>query len=171
MTASNAYKLLTATVVFRDAYTKLCKLYDDIWDADFSEQYPLGQIDLFNENTCKGITAWLNCQTTKLINSLPDRVINPACIECLLMHKTEKTTSYISPRVQTNGNGSCSIQYKDCKLYPYVVFDVAVIKQFLKAQDFDPTIKLEANVEYDDMALRVLYNKLLNNLHIQDSAN
>jgi hypothetical protein len=52
-----------------------------------------------------------------------------------------------------------------------VVFDAVAIKQFLKAQDFDPTIKLEANVQYDDMALRVLYNKLLNNLHIQDSAN
>lgn len=171
MTASNAYKLLTATVVFRDAYTKLCKLYDDIWDADFTEQYPLGQIDLFNENTCKGITAWLNCQTTKLINSLPDRVINPACISCLLKKKKE----YAVERpvvVKLQPNGSCETRSDDsCALYPFVVFDPPAIKRFLMAQDFDPTIKLEANVQYDDMALRVLYNKLLNNLHIQDSAN
>lgn len=170
MTVSNAYKLLTATVVFRDAYTKLCKIYDDIWDADFSEQYPLGQIDLFNENTCKGITAWLNCQTTKLINSLPDRVINPACIECLLNRRTEMMKPYIGPKVSPNG--CCDIRSsEDCALYPYVVFDAPVIKRFLKAQEYDATIRLEPNIQYDDMALRVLYNKLLNNLHIQDSAN
>lgn len=167
MNTTQTYNLLTAAVAFREAYLKMCKTYDGVYDADFTEQYPLGQIDIFDKNTRDALTAWLNCHTTKLINSLPDRVINPACIRCLLNRRTEMMKPYIGPKVSPNG--CCDIRSsEDCALYPYVVFDAPVIKRFLKAQEYDATIRLEPNIQYDDMALRVLYNKLLNNLHIQD---
>lgn len=166
MNNTDTYKLLTAAIAFRDAYKNLCQTYNHIYDADFTEQYPLGQIDLFDQNTCDGITAWLNCQTTKLINSLPDRVINPSCISCIIRRMDEQHRSSCRPSVKPDG--SCdAIGHQDCFNYPFIVFDAPLIKRFLQAQHYDPTIRLDPAVEYDDTALRVLYNKLLNNLHIE----
>lgn len=170
MTNTDAYKLLTAAIAFRDAYKNLCHIYNKIYDADFTEQYPLGQIDLFDQNTCDGIVAWLNCQTTKLINSLPDRVINPSCISCILKRMNEHPLPHkcVTHRPGVKPDGSCdALGHQDCFNYPFIVFDAPLIKRFLQAQHYDPTIRLDPDVEYDDTALRVLYNKLLNNLHIE----
>lgn len=166
MTTASTYKLLTAAIQFRDAYKNLCKVYNMLPDADFTEQYPLGQIDLFDKNTCDGLTAWINCQTTKLINNLPDRVVNPACLTCLLSKKKvlESERRLVGPlKVATKPDGSCALswQHGNCCHYPYVVFDVPMIKSFLMHQTYSDSLKPEADKEYDDTAYRVLYNNLL----------
>lgn len=168
MTTADTYKLLTAAVAFRESYKHLHDAYSKMSDADFREQYPLGCIDIFDDNTKKGIVAWLNCHTTKLINSLPDKVLNPTCIKCLLNKSNKHTTDrngYISPTLSLSG--SCNSD-SACYSYPYVTFDPEMIKAFLKRQTYDKTVEISDNVYYDDSAIRTMYHKVLSSIKISE---
>lgn len=155
MTTTEAYNLLAATVSFRESYKQLQQLYNKSDCADFTEMYPLGMIDLFDTNTKNAIVAWLNCHATKLINSLPDRIINPACVSCLRDNCKCKLTP----------SGACSIN-PACVKYPYITYDKNMLVHFLKTQTFDTSITVP---EYaDDTAIRTLYHNLLTKLNLQE---
>lgn len=156
MTTSETYKLLQCVIAFRESYKKLQQVYDSMDEADLREQYPLGQIDLFDDNTKNAIVAWLNHHSVTLMNSLPDRVLNPACIACLLKSKS---------RCSLTVTGACNIK-SNCFNYPYITFDSNMIRQFLNTQEYDTDIRAPLNAE--DSAVRTLYHNLLNKLEIQE---
>ena len=155
MTTTETYNLLAATVSFREAYRQLQQLYNKSTCADFTEMYPLGMIDLFDTNTTNAIVAWLNCHATKLINALPDRIINPACVACLV----QNGICHLTP------SGACSID-PTCIRYPYITYDKNMLVHFLKTQSFDSNIVVPTHA--DDTAVRTLYHNLLTKLKIQE---
>lgn len=166
MTTAATYNLLSATIAFREAYKNLQAAYDQIDDADFSAQYPLGQIDIFDKNTRDGLVAWLNCHSTKLINSLPDKVINPTCIECL------RNSQDKYPKL--DATGTCIIKQRSpaCFSYPYVTFDADMIRAFLIRQTYvrDVTSTTENIRSWDDSALRTMYYKVLTAIGLVDNS-
>lgn len=166
MDANTTYNLLHAVVKFRAAYNDLAKEYKSAYDADLSEEYPLGGFDIFDPDVVAATTAWLNHHATKLINSLPDRVINPSCIECLVLERKKLKSDMIAPDIKPNG--CCCCKESDCCMYPFITFDSTQIRHYLATQNVCATVQLKPNVTYDDTAIRVLYKQLLNELHIKD---
>lgn len=155
MSTTETYNLLSAVVSFRESYKRLQRLYAESDEADLREMYPLGHIDLFDVNTKNAMVAWLNCHTTKLINALPDRVINPACVHCLAAKKC---------KCSITASGACSLN-EACDRYPYVTYDRNMVVNFLNKQGFEP---IEVPKEADDTAVRTIYHNLLVQLNIQE---
>lgn len=156
MTTTETYNLLSAVVTFRESYKRLQSLYSKSEEADLCAMYPLGQIDLFDQNTTNAIIAWLNHHAVKLMNALPDRIINPACVDCLIEHKYK---CGITP------SGACSFS-PTCVKYPYITYDRNMLLHFLKQQNLDADISVYDDM--DDTAIRTLYHNLLTKFNIQE---
>lgn len=124
MKANETYTLITDLIRFREAYKVLVKDYEQS-DCDFSEQYPLSPFDIMTDtNLEKAIISWLNYHITTLYALLPERVVNPLCVDCLLEHKASAMTTQ---------DGACKLN-TTCCAYPFVLFDEVSIKQYLRQQ-------------------------------------
>jgi hypothetical protein len=169
MSPSETYNLLAAVSSFRAAYDELVDTYNKIEEADLSKEYPLSPMDLFDANTRAAIKAWLNANIVDLINSLPDRVVNPECIKSCLEVRSEKRKR---PAFMYNGdccNRSFCVGDGQCGRCPTVMFDPKGIEAYLKAQTFDKKLKaiLDPDKKYSDAELRIMYETHLRNLEFK----
>lgn len=153
---TETYNLLQAIIMFREAYNSLQQTYNKTINADMCALYPLGQIDIFADNTVSAMTAWLNYHATALLNKLPDRVINPSCVSCLASK---------GARCTLTSAGACSIK-PACINYPFITYDRNMITAFMNGQVFNSKLRVTRNM--DDTAVRMMYHQLLDGLGIQE---
>ena len=111
MKANETYALITDLIRFREAYKVLIKDYAQS-DCDFSEQYPLSPFDIMTDtNLENAIISWLNYHITTLYALLPERVVNPLCVDCLLEHKASAMTTQ---------DGACKLNATCCANRPMI---------------------------------------------------
>lgn len=153
MKANESYTLITDLIRFREAYKVLVKDYKQS-DCDFSEQYPLSPFDIMTDaNLANAIISWLNYHVTTLCALLPERVVNPLCVNCLLEHKASAATAQ---------DGACKLN-ATCCAYPFVLFDEISVRQYLRQQT-------HVKVDEADMAsastVKITYLHLLKELKL-----
>lgn len=153
MKANESYTLITDLIRFREAYKVLVKDYKQS-DCDFSEQYPLSPFDIMTDaNLANAIISWLNYHVTTLYALLPERVVNPLCVNCLLERKASAATTQ---------DGACKLN-ATCCAYPFVLFDEISVRQYLRQQT-------HVKVDEADMAsastVKITYLHLLKELKL-----
>lgn len=100
------YNLARAMFEFKQAYSRLVKASTAIPDLDLSAGYPFYLLDF--EEIEPAVSQWCTLHANKLMESVPDRVDNPACIGCK------------SFRCGLGADGLCKCG--PCVNYPYIVF-------------------------------------------------
>lgn len=160
MNPTKAYLLLSAASACKAAYKALYDAYRTCDDADFSKNYPLSPVDIFDSNTYNAVNSWLNTCITDLVAQLPDRVPNPACINCARECKHAPAIRY---------DGKCANAdrrdiHGPCGNYPVITFDENVVRAYLQYQNIDPKAKAYVADAKSDVEVRLIYNNFITGL-------
>lgn len=118
------YRLAVALLHFKSAYKELVAASKAMPDYDISENYPFYLLDY--EGIERAVLQWCTIHASKLLQDIPDRVDNPACISCPDF------------RIGIGADGQC--KGKDstrCCLYPYIMFSKEMAVPVLKAAGID----------------------------------
>lgn len=115
------YDMAVALLQFKSAFQRLVTASKALPDLDVSEAYPFYLLDY--EKIAPAVAQWCSIHAAKLMEALPDIVINPACLEC------EHVGRGVNAAGLCAGNQSCSI-------YPYISFNVAQCKPALTKAGF-----------------------------------
>lgn len=144
MEGRNEYELATALLQFKVAYSVLCKASRNMPDLDMSDNYPFYLLDF--EDIEPAVIQWCNLHSNKLMEQVPDRVDNPACVEC------SKFRSGLA------ANGTC--KGGPCNNYPYVIFSREMCTPLLVKYD---TVAIPARLT--DANLHACYIALCDKLY------
>lgn len=129
--------LAVALLQFSHAYEELVKASKRLPTYDLSALYPFFLLDF--EEIQPAVKQWCLYHAGDIIAQVPDRVPNPACIECPFI------------KAGLSSDGLCKGQEKThCNNYPMIMFTRESVLPFLKACDVDIT-------GCDDAALQLLY--------------
>jgi hypothetical protein len=117
------YNLAVALLQFKTIYKKLVKASKALPDYDCSMHYPFYLLDF--EELEDAVCTWCLTHSIELMKSLPDRVDNPACLNCEFF------------RAGLANSGMCQGSLAlNCMLYPYVRFEAAQVIPFLKRRGY-----------------------------------
>ena len=109
ITGIKKYNLAVAFIRFKEAYKQLIECGKALPEVDVSEEYPFFLLDL--EAIEKNVVMWCTVHAYKLLQELPDKVDNPACIKCSFFRKG------------LGADGQCKgLSTIKCGLYPLVLF-------------------------------------------------
>lgn len=106
MDGRNEYEMAVALLQFKKSYIDLCKASRKLPDLDVSDCYPFYLLDFEDIETA--VIQWCNLHSNKLMEQVPDRVDNPACLSCVHM------------RIGLGADGLC--KGGPCTVYPYILF-------------------------------------------------
>lgn len=118
---SKEYDMAVALLQFKAAFHRLVTASKALPDLDVSEGYPFYLLDY--EVIEPAVLQWCSIHAAKLMEALPDIVVNPACLKCEHIGKGTSATGMCA------GNQSCSI-------YPVIPFSVAQCKPALIAAGY-----------------------------------
>lgn len=107
-------------------------------DFDVSQCYPFYLLDF--EEIAPAVKQWTAVHSRKLLNELPDKVINPACLVCPHYSK------------QAVMDGNCSVTNRDCINYPYIQFSRQTVTPYMEMVGYDVAT-------LDDAELELMYMK------------
>ena len=138
MEGRNEYMMATALLQFKKAYSDLCAASRKLPDLDVSENYPFYLLDF--EDIEQAVIQWCNIHTNRLMEQVPDRVDNPACVGCS------------SFRVGLGANGLC--KGGPCNNYPFILFSREACAALMQKY-------------FDDKELFILNNNLYHARYIE----
>lgn len=104
------YNAAVAFLNFRRAYKELVRCTKELPDLDVTEAYPFFLLDF--ETIEPNVLAWASIHASRLLDSCPDVVDNPACLDC----------EHFGIGIGADGmcKGSAT---KGCNNYPKILFD------------------------------------------------
>jgi hypothetical protein len=143
MEGRNEYQMATALLQFKKAYSDLCAASRKLPDLDVSENYPFYLLDF--EELEQAVKQWCNTHSNKLMEQVPDRVDNPACVSCSRF------------RNGLGADGLCKGEH--CPVYPYILFSREACMPLLLAHY--TAIELS---QLDTSILHVKYIELCNKI-------
>ena len=133
----NEYNLAKALLDFKQAYANLVKASIAMPDLDVSEGYPFYLLNF--EEIEPAVRQWCTLHANKLMETVPDRVDNPACLEC----------KHFRCGLGTDGQCKCG----PCNNYPFVMFmREACMPALLKAY---PTRILQVKSDNELLAMYI----------------
>lgn len=122
------YNMAVALLQFKKAFTTLVNCSEAMPDLDLSENYPFYLLDF--EQIEGTVEQWCMIHASKLMSQVPDKVVNPACLECT--HFKERTPV------------KCSKEF-NCINYPEIPFSkLAVSGALYRYCDINPITGTEA---------------------------
>lgn len=139
----NQADLAIALLQFKAAWKNLCVASKKNEDYDFSEMYPFFLLDF--EVIEPAVASWCITHASKLMQSLPDQVDNPACTKCRYFRKG-----------WAPGGLCIGADATQCNSYPRIIFSVDSVRSFMMARGVDIS-KLSAD------EIHLLYIKECNN--------
>jgi len=109
MNESKNYRMAVALLRFKTAYKELVAASKELPDLDVSEGYPFYLLEF--EEIEQAVLAWCTTHASRLMQNLPDKVDNPACMKCPFF------------RQGLGVDGQCKgFTTTWCNIYPYVSF-------------------------------------------------
>lgn len=103
------YRLAVAFSNMRKTYKELVAASEALPDIDVSEGYPFFLLDF--EVIAQAVDQWCAIQTAKILEGLPNRVANPACLSC----------EFLGIGLDTTGQCAGSAK-KACHVFPFIVY-------------------------------------------------
>lgn len=136
---SKEYRAAVAFLQLKNAYGKLVEVTQEMPDLDVSDSYPFFLLDF--EVIAPAVLQWCTIHSAKLMAQLPERVDNPACINC----------AYFREGLGSDGlcKGFNEIQ---CNTHPTILYSKEAVTPYLRS---DGT-KVDA---LNDDELHLLYMK------------
>ena len=124
MSESKEYNMAVALLNFKNSYKKLVAASKQLPNYDCSELYPFYLLDF--ETIEPAVLQWCTVHASKLIANIPDRVSNPACLQC----------SFFGDGIGSDGQcvGLARVQ---CNIYPFISFSRELVTPALIAANFD----------------------------------
>ena len=105
------YRLVVAFSELRKAYKELVTASKALPDADVSEGYPFFLLDF--EAIAPAVDQWCAIQMAKLLEGLPNRVVNPACLSCPFVG------------IGLDATGQCAgASSTQCHVFPYILYSL-----------------------------------------------
>ena len=130
---SNEYRFAQALLVFSSAWEELTKASLACPEQDVSDLYPFYLLDY--EEIQPAVKSWCLHHASRIMKEVPDKVYNPACVQC----------SYMKAGLDPTTGLCMGFNEKQCGSHPYVMFEPAVVLPFLKKLGVDTTdLKREA---------------------------
>lgn len=134
---SKEYRMAVALLQFKSAFMALAAASKEMPDLDVSENYPFYLLDY--EEIAPAVSQWCSIHAARLMQALPERVDNPACISCLYY------------RAGLLPSGLCKgAEKKRCHIHPTIVYSREAVTPYLLAQE----VKV---AELDDSSIHLLY--------------
>lgn len=143
---NNEYKLAVALLQFKMAYKQLVDASKAMPDYDISQGYPFYLLDY--EVIEPAVLQWCTVHAQRLLRNLPDKIDNPACIDCSDL------------RVGLAPSGVCAGKEQKCTIFPYIQFSKEAVTPFLTTNGIDLT-------GLDDTAIHVLYIRKVEEVYEQ----
>ncbi len=139
------YKLAVALLRFRTAYKELVDASTNLPDTDLGENYPFYLLDF--ESIVPAVTQWCTLHASRLLQGVPNKVDNPACVKCLFF------------KSGIAADGSCVGQQEvGCGNYPTVIFTRELAIAFLGISDIKSTSDDSLFAQYVNK-MEVLYEQ------------
>lgn len=147
MNDARNYKIAIAFLQLKSAYKNLVAASKALPNLDVSENYPFYLLDF--EDIEPAVLQWCTIHAAKLMQNLPDKVDNPACIHCAYF------------RAGLGPDGQCKGMQKTwCTVYPYI--------SFTKEAALPVLIATGMNVaELSDNDVHLLYLKRMDEIYAQ----
>lgn len=150
MNDAKNYNLAVALLQFKTAYKNLVNASKELPDLDVSEDYPFFILDF--EDIEPAVTQWCTIHASRLMQNLPDKVDNPACLACAYY------------RIGVGANGQCrGLTSIWCGIFPAIGFSREAVTPTLLKYGVD-TSKLSDN------DLHLLYIKRADEIYAQKKA-
>lgn len=130
------YRAAVAFLNFRKAWKQLTEATKNMPDLDVSEAYPFFLLDF--ETIAPAVMNWAMIHAGRLMEQLPDIVVNPACLanDCPFMGAPLGT------------DGLCKgAESRKCELYPRIMFAREQVESLLKSRGYDTTKMNESEVQ------------------------
>lgn len=138
MSVNKEARMAAAFINFKKAYNELVSASKAMGpDFDVSMNYPFYLLDFEEINSA--VQTWCLVQAEALLQRLPDKVMNPACVAC--PHRG----------TEVKANSECT--RGTCPNFPVIVFTRDAVTPYLKSRGFDD----QELRDIDDAALQLLY--------------
>lgn len=130
------YRAAIGFLNFRRAYKELVEATKDMPDLDVTEGYPFFLLDF--EDIAPAVLNWATLHAGRLMDMLPDMVVNPACIM--------KGCEYLGKPIGTDGQCRGADDIK-CGLYPMIMFQREQVEPALWAKGHKTAALNESEVK------------------------
>jgi len=115
---NSEYNMAIALLQFRAAYENLVRAGKDLPDLDLSDGYPFYLLDY--EEIKPAVLQWCSIHAARLMKQLPERVDNPACLQCGFY------------RAGLLPSGLCrGAETMHCSNYPVIVYSKEMVIPYL----------------------------------------